>query len=222
MDALISQIYFWNKTLHVSDSSSVHHQEFFTVNTAMVCHTACEQDQVGTDPARKLSANLYVLLCVQWKSPDDGQRNCSKHVEFYSKNIFEKLMNLVVGFIIRIYYYARSFECQIDLEIVAPLLRTLQDLGSKFRRDQSQWHVFHGLPPSLKTNTGTAVQIRPGPLPLMSLLIQYSFIVLSNDAKQTAPLTGCSIKNKSDFDWELRCQISVTRKPKRVAARRKI
>ena len=28
---------FWNKTLHVSDSSSVHHQEFFTVHTAMVC-----------------------------------------------------------------------------------------------------------------------------------------------------------------------------------------
>ena len=29
LDALISQIYFWNKTLHVSDSSSVYHQEFF-------------------------------------------------------------------------------------------------------------------------------------------------------------------------------------------------
>ena len=28
-----SQIYFWNKTLHVSDSSSVYHQEFFTVHT---------------------------------------------------------------------------------------------------------------------------------------------------------------------------------------------
>ena len=26
----------WNETLHVSDSSSVHHQEFFTVHTAMV------------------------------------------------------------------------------------------------------------------------------------------------------------------------------------------
>jgi len=26
-----------NKTLHVSDSFSVHHQEFFTVHTAMVC-----------------------------------------------------------------------------------------------------------------------------------------------------------------------------------------
>jgi len=32
---LISQIYFWNETLHVSDSSSVHHQEFSTVHTAI-------------------------------------------------------------------------------------------------------------------------------------------------------------------------------------------
>ena len=36
LDALISQIYFRNKTLHVSDSSSVHHQEFITAHTAMV------------------------------------------------------------------------------------------------------------------------------------------------------------------------------------------
>jgi hypothetical protein len=28
------------------------------------------------------------LLCVQWKTPGDGQRNCPKHVELYSKNIF--------------------------------------------------------------------------------------------------------------------------------------
>jgi len=27
---------FWKETIHVSDSSSVHHQEFFTVHTAMV------------------------------------------------------------------------------------------------------------------------------------------------------------------------------------------
>jgi len=27
---------FWIETLHVSDSSSVHHQEFFTIHTAMV------------------------------------------------------------------------------------------------------------------------------------------------------------------------------------------
>ena len=33
-------ILFWNKTLHVSDGLSVHHQEFKTVHTALgVCHT---------------------------------------------------------------------------------------------------------------------------------------------------------------------------------------
>jgi len=41
------------------------------------------------------------LLCVQWKTPDDGQMNCPKHIEFYSKNKFQKLLHLV-GFIIRI------------------------------------------------------------------------------------------------------------------------
>ena len=56
------------------------------------------------DPARKLSANLgdirVPLLCVQRKTPDDGQRNCPKHVYFYSKNKFVKLLHLA-GFIIR-------------------------------------------------------------------------------------------------------------------------
>jgi hypothetical protein len=34
------------------------------------------------------------------KTPDDGQRNCPKHVEFPSKINFEKLVHLI-GFIIR-------------------------------------------------------------------------------------------------------------------------
>jgi hypothetical protein len=42
------------------------------------------------------------LLRVQYSTPDDGQRNCPKHVEFYSKNKFEKLVHLV-GFIRRIH-----------------------------------------------------------------------------------------------------------------------
>jgi len=54
------------------------------------------------------------LLCIQWKTPDDGQRNCPKHVEFYSKNKFEKLVHLV-GFIIRIYHDARSPERQLHV-----------------------------------------------------------------------------------------------------------
>ena len=37
------------------------------------------------------------LLCVQWRTPDDGQRNCPKHVEFYSKNKFEKLVHQKKG-----------------------------------------------------------------------------------------------------------------------------
>jgi hypothetical protein len=40
------------------------------------------------------------LLCVQWKTPDDGQKNCPKHLEFHSKNKFEKLVYLF-GIIIR-------------------------------------------------------------------------------------------------------------------------
>jgi len=69
--------------------------------------------QFRPDPVRKLSANLYDIpsLCVQWKTPDDGQRNCPKHVKFYYKNKFEKLVHLV-GFIIRIYRDARSPERQ--------------------------------------------------------------------------------------------------------------
>ena len=54
---------------------------------------------------------LIPLLCVQWKTPNDGQRNCPKHVEFYSKNKFEKLVHLI-GFIIRHYHDARSPEHQ--------------------------------------------------------------------------------------------------------------
>jgi len=40
------------------------------------------------------------LLCVQYWTPDNGQKTCPKHVEFYSKNKFEKLVHLV-GSIIR-------------------------------------------------------------------------------------------------------------------------
>ena len=121
----ISKIYFWNKTLHVSDSTSVHHQEFFTVHTAMVyviqvLLTACEQDQGGTAApswfcSQAVSKPVWhiPLLCVQWKTPDDGQRDCPKHVEYYSKNKFDKLVHLV-GFIINIYHNARSPERRIS------------------------------------------------------------------------------------------------------------
>jgi len=56
------------KILHVSDSSSVHHQQFFTVHTAMVYVTQLVS-KIRTfrpDPAHKLSVNLYDIYhcCV--------------------------------------------------------------------------------------------------------------------------------------------------------------
>ena len=62
-----------------------------------ICHTglmtAFEQDQDGPavpswSCSQAVSKPVWhiPLLCVQWKTPDDGQRNCPKHVEFYSKN----------------------------------------------------------------------------------------------------------------------------------------
>jgi len=69
-----------------------------------LCHYACSQ--AVSKPVWHIP-----LLRVQWKTPDDEQRNCPKHVEFYSKNKFEKLVHLF-GFIIRIYHDARSPERQ--------------------------------------------------------------------------------------------------------------
>jgi len=102
----------WNKTLHVSDSSSVHHQEFFTVHTAI--HT-------GLLTAVSTPVRHIPLLRVQWKTPDDGQRNCPKHVEFHSKKKFEKLVHLV-GSTIRIYHETRSSERKIRVWNVGVLV----------------------------------------------------------------------------------------------------
>jgi len=99
-DTLISQIYLWNRTLHVSDSFSVHHQESNTVHTAIGIGHKVYADCLLASSQHNLY-DLYLLLCVQCWTPDDGQRNCPKHVESYSKNKFEKLVHLV-GFIIRV------------------------------------------------------------------------------------------------------------------------
>ena len=70
----------------------------FSLYTRQWCmsYTIADSSQAVSKPVWHIP-----LLCVQWKTPDDGQRNCPKHVEFYSKNKFEKLVH-VVGFIIRV------------------------------------------------------------------------------------------------------------------------
>ena len=80
---------------------------FHCTHSSGICYTTCEQDQDGTavpfwSCSQAVSKPVWhkPLLCVQWKTPDDGQRNCQKHVEFQYKNKFEELVHLV-GFIIR-------------------------------------------------------------------------------------------------------------------------
>jgi len=62
-DPLISQNYFCRETLHVSGSSSAHRRKFSTVHLALVY---------------VMQVCLHIPVPnVQWKTPDDGQRNCS-------------------------------------------------------------------------------------------------------------------------------------------------
>jgi len=62
-DALIYQLYFWIRTLHVSDSVSVHHQECSTVHTAIgMCHTGYA-DCLLVSSQHNLY-DIYLLLCM--------------------------------------------------------------------------------------------------------------------------------------------------------------
>jgi len=64
------------------------------------------------------------LLCVQWKTPDDGQRNCPKHVEFNPINKFGKLVHLV-GFIIRMRFILCIFKTIYNLKMKLPINKNL-------------------------------------------------------------------------------------------------
>jgi hypothetical protein len=109
----------WNSTCFgkfLCSSSGV----FNCTHSNGICHTglqtAFEQDHDGISWSCSQAVCKSVwhipLLCVQLKTPADGQRNCPKHVEFHSKNKFEQLVHLVC-FIIQIYHDARSRERQI-------------------------------------------------------------------------------------------------------------
>jgi len=83
-------------------------------------------DRLQAGSGRYCSSVLILLAsCVMYtsdvctvkkKTPYVGQRNCPKHVEFYSKNKFEKLVHLG-GFIIRMFHDARSPERQIRIPL---------------------------------------------------------------------------------------------------------
>ena len=82
--------------------SSVAHYAVSTVSGSTEAVTATYRERGWMETANLLIIPLceqavskpvwhIPLLCVQWETPDDGQRNCPKHVEFYSKNKFWKI-----------------------------------------------------------------------------------------------------------------------------------
>ena len=103
---------FCYKTLHVSGIFSAQHQEFSTVHSAPVSFMQVFDDRFQAESGWNCSSILTLLgsghqklqfhpdsawkrsskICMKltsaeykWRNPDDGQRGCPKHVEFYDR-----------------------------------------------------------------------------------------------------------------------------------------
>ena len=99
--------------LSIIRSSSLYTQQWHvSYRFADSLRAGAGRNQLHPDPARKLSANVFdINHCCVYSEKLLMMDICPKHVKFYSKNKFEKLVHLV-GFIIRIYHDARSPERQ--------------------------------------------------------------------------------------------------------------
>ena len=82
---LISQIYFLNRTPCVSDRVFVHHLESSTVYTAILVGIYVIQILLTAASSQQNLYDIYLLLCIQYYTPDDGQKTCPKHVISISK-----------------------------------------------------------------------------------------------------------------------------------------
>jgi hypothetical protein len=97
-----------NITLHVSDDLSVQGVQNCTHSIRYISYrlVVCMPKQSNN------LYDIYLILCVQSWTPDDGRQDRPKHVDWYSIN--SKIVHLV-GFIIEIYHDARSYERQIGV-----------------------------------------------------------------------------------------------------------
>ena len=75
-----SNLFFGKKLLHVSDRVSYRFADSLQAGSGWNCVSSWSCLQAVSKPVWHIP-----LLCVQWKTPDDGQRNCPKRVEFHSK-----------------------------------------------------------------------------------------------------------------------------------------
>ena len=113
---------FWHETLHVSESSCVHHQGFiYCTLTNGICYTAFEQDQDGTAVTSwSCSKDVWKpvwhipLLSVQWINSLWWTEELSKTCTVSCQNKFVKLLHLV-GF----FYKETSICCFNIFNILA-------------------------------------------------------------------------------------------------------
>jgi len=77
---------FWTVPLSIIRSFSLYTQQWY-------------MSYRFADSLQAQTCKTYTIAVCTWKTPNDGQWNCPKHVEFYSKNKFQKLVHLV-GFLL--------------------------------------------------------------------------------------------------------------------------
>ena len=118
-------------TLHVSDSTSVHHQESSTVHTAVgIGHTgyvACQRDQEATEFS--ITCMAYTYCCVYsarlLMMDKDTVRNMQSHILII--NLRNQCISLVL------LQEQNSFYVYIHLQVNAIIIQVGQDIRSPTR-----------------------------------------------------------------------------------------
>jgi len=89
---------FWHGTLHVSDSSSVHHQEFFRCTLSNgICHTGCRQFSFLVLLESSLQPVWHIpLLSVQRINSWWWTEKLSETCRVTRQNKFVKLVHLFI------------------------------------------------------------------------------------------------------------------------------
>ena len=144
---------FGSKTLRVSDNSSVHHEEFFTVHTTMV-HVIQDWWQLANRIRILLKSCLqtcitYTVAVCTVKNSWWWTEEFSETYRFLFQNKFEKLVHLI-WFIIRVCHDARSRERKMRVSLKAQYgvvrislkWKSLNYLNSEFStstRIRSKW-----------------------------------------------------------------------------------
>jgi len=94
--------------LSIISSFSLYTQQWYMSHSLRAAGSGrnCKSVLILLASCQKTCVTYTIAVCTV-KTPDDGQRNCPKHVEFYFKNKFEKLVHLV-GFITRKIFMSSS------------------------------------------------------------------------------------------------------------------